>query len=212
MKGLVLTGGEGPDKELFRRVNPESDVIIAADSGLDLAARLDLEPDWFIGDMDSVNPELAARFSPQRSHILPRDKDETDTEAAIAFLSGLGVHEWCLVGAGGGRLDHLMGVLALYNRPMPPVIWISARAVVYLLTAGHEFQLQPGLTISFFPAGQGPVRAWTSGLKWDLGDLVFRQGEFGVSNVVTHGRVRVELQEGRLLLVMPEPAVWHDPA
>ena len=58
-----------------------------------------------------------------------------------------------------------------------------------------------GRTVSFFPVGEEPCRMQSRGLKWPLDGLVWRQGDVGISNVVTEALLEVKMISGRLIMV-----------
>ncbi|MFQ5947659.1 MAG: thiamine diphosphokinase, partial [Acidimicrobiia bacterium] len=84
-KTAVVFAGGDPEPASVRSLIPPDSLVIAADSGLDLVASLDLTVDVVVGDFDSVNPELlqAAVASGARVERHPVDKDATDLELAL---------------------------------------------------------------------------------------------------------------------------------
>ena len=81
---VVFAGGD-PLPEEVRRLLPRDALVVAADSGLDLARRLGVPVDLVVGDFDSVDPAglaaAAAAGSVLERH--PVDKDATDLELAL---------------------------------------------------------------------------------------------------------------------------------
>ncbi|MBP5794104.1 MAG: thiamine diphosphokinase, partial [Spirochaetaceae bacterium] len=125
MNCIIFTGGKFPEKTktaaLLEPLKANS-IVIAADSGLDAAKAYDIKPDFFLGDMDSVNAESLAWFkshkketAPQNIETFPEDKDFSDTELALHKAKSLGADFTALIGGSGGRLDHLLGILELFK-------------------------------------------------------------------------------------------------
>jgi hydroxymethylpyrimidine/phosphomethylpyrimidine kinase len=69
------------------------------------------EPDWIVGDLDSLPEALRARFA-ARLAADPR-QDVNDLTKAIRFCAARGWNDWAILGATGGREDHTLGNLAL---------------------------------------------------------------------------------------------------
>jgi thiamine pyrophosphokinase len=181
-----------------------ADCIVAADSGLDLAYKLHVEPDLVVGDMDSLSDKsLLNQFSAERKRIFPPDKDETDTEIGLKCLRERGVDRPIIVGGGEGRLDHLMGILSLFEREYSPRIWITAREHVELIDGKSSFESIPGQLFSFFPIGERADGLGSRGLKWRLTGLSWKRGDIGISNEATGSRVDVWLTNGKILMVRP---------
>jgi thiamine pyrophosphokinase len=201
-EGLLLLGGEGPRRAQLEEVLRAAALVVAADSGFDLAVRLGLEPDLLVGDLDSVadSPQLAA-FPPERVRRYPRDKDETDAELGLRLFAERGFRRVVLAGGGGGRLDHLLAVAALFERENPPAAWYTAQERVERVDGEALLSGCQGLRVSFFPLGAGAGGLSSAGLKWPLDGLEWPRGWGGVSNLITADPARVRVGRGSLLMV-----------
>jgi thiamine pyrophosphokinase len=201
-EGLLLLGGEGPRRTHLEAVLRGAALVIAADSGFDLALRLGILPDLLVGDLDSVaaSPELAD-FPRERIRCFPRDKDETDAELGLRLFAERGFRQVVLAGGGGGRLDHLLAVMALFERDRPPAAWYTARERVERVDGEAVLAGCRGLRVSFFPLGGAAGGLSSEGLKWPLDGLEWPRGYGGVSNLVTSDCARVRVGRGSLLLI-----------
>jgi len=201
-EGLLLLGGEGPQRRQLAAVLRSASLVIAADSGFDLAVRLGILPDLLVGDLDSVapGPELAA-FPLERILRFPREKDETDAELALRLFAKRGFRKVVLAGGGGGRLDHLLAIVGLFERSPPPAAWYTARERIERIDGELVLAGCRGLRVSFFPLGAEAGGFSSEGLKWPLDGLQWPRGYGGVSNLVTADPARVRVARGSLLLV-----------
>lgn len=202
MRGLVITGGAGPGSDTLRSWGRSAGRIVAADSGLERALAAGVEPDLVVGDMDSLRDHgLLARIPSERVRAFERDKDDTDTELALEILFDEGYDDVVLAGGGGGRLDHLVGILALFDRDRHPSVWLTGTDEVVAVDDVLERTGLIGQTVSFFPAGRDACRMHSVGLKWPLDGLEWRRGNVGISNEVVSDPLRVEMESGRLIMV-----------
>jgi len=207
MKALVITGGECPPPELLERLAAESELVIAADSGLDAARAAGILPDFVVGDFDSLK-DMAGLDSIPSARILAfsREKDDTDTEIALATAWENGSDQVILAGGGGGRLDHLLGIWSLFARGRTPLEWHTGEESVYFLGAGESaaFGVSAGSTVSVFPAGgKGSVGMSSLGLEWPLDGLIWAEGHYGISNVSLGSEVRISAGSSSLLVILP---------
>jgi thiamine pyrophosphokinase len=187
---------------VLRRFGESVGRIVAADSGLEHVLSAGLEPDLVVGDMDSLRDRgLLERFPPERVRAFDEDKDDTDTEIALKTLYEEGYEEVVLAGGGGGRLDHLVGILSLFDRDRHPAVWLTARDEVTAIDAVLERSGLRGQTVSFFPVGRETCRMRSEGLKWPLDGLEWQHGDVGISNEVTGETLRVSMESGRLIMV-----------
>jgi thiamine pyrophosphokinase len=229
---MVFTGGQGPAPGVARRLAEEADRIAAADSGLDAAEAAGVRPGWIIGDMDSVDPGRLHDYPPECVVRHPHEKDFTDTELALSFLWEQGCDDVWIAGGGGGRLDHLFALRALFERERAPRRWITSHEDIWALDAGDAlaardfvplghgggagapvFSFVPGTIMAAAPLGEGPWKASSTGLKWPLDGVKWNRGFFGASNETTGEDFSVRVEKGRFMilapLVFPGGGVWR---
>ncbi len=200
--GIIFTGGEAPDKRFCGDENFSGAFVIAADSGLDTALSWGIMPDMVVGDMDSVkNKKKLDDFPPDRVKIFQKEKDETDTEIALRELYERNVDEVVLIGGGGGRLDHLLGIVSIFDRSYCPSRWYTGKDKIFSITGRAVFTGMRGQEISFFPAGSSLCRMKSTGLKWPLDGLEWSKGDAGISNIVLEDIFSIEMVSGRLIMV-----------
>jgi thiamine pyrophosphokinase len=200
--GLLLVGGEGPHRAVLEPLLRSVVYTVAADSGFDLAGRLDLEPDMLVGDLDSITPSKRLREFPKaRIRRYPRHKDESDAEIGLRLFWEMGIERAVVAGGGGGRLDHLLALVALFEREKRPSAWYTAREEVLVVEGTHTVSECKGQTVSFFPLGGFASRMSSAGLRWPLDGLEWERGDVGLSNVFERDRCSISVGRGRLLMV-----------
>ncbi|HWR10966.1 MAG TPA: thiamine diphosphokinase [Rectinemataceae bacterium] len=207
MKALIITGGECPTREFLRELAGEADIVIAADSGLDAAIRAEIEPDLVVGDFDSLEDRSGlASIPPDKIVRYPVEKDDTDTEIALAAARAKGADYLIVAGGGGGRLDHLLAVASLFSRSLPPREWHTLHESAYFLETGESaiFEVYPKSTVSVFPSrGEGSRGMSSLGLKWPLKHLRWERGYFGISNESEGERIAISAGTSSLLIILP---------
>ncbi|MFP4618008.1 MAG: thiamine diphosphokinase [Spirochaetaceae bacterium] len=202
MRAALCIGGEAPDVKKIYSIIEDVDVIAAADSGFDTLHKAGIEPGFLVGDMDSTEyPDKVKAYPRDKVEIVPRDKEETDTEIALRRLHERGIEDVTLIGGGGGRLDHLLGIVTLFDRDIRPREWYTRSDRVVSIEEKIFLEGLEGLTVSLFPVGKETCRLKSTGLKWPLDKLVWEKGDAGISNLVTEEVLVLEPIEGRAIMV-----------
>ena len=199
---LLVIGGEPPPFGAIRPRLREFSFICAADSGLDTLRAWGVAPDLVVGDMDSVSdPSILAGYPEVMA--FSRDKDDTDTEIGLRELRNRGFGRIVMAGGGGGRLDHLLALRALLERPSGPDEWICSGERVVRLDEPADFAVPVGATVSVFPLAGGAAGMHSEGLKWPLDGLSWDQSRFGISNVATGSSILIDPGQRPLFVVLP---------
>ncbi len=220
MHALILADGDAPERAGLDAAWPSWDAdvafVVAADGGARLADALGLVIDRWVGDGDSLGvdglADLVARGVPME--LARPDKDESDTELAVAAALGVGATRLTIVGAlGGERFDHALaniGLLGLAGLAGLDVRIVDAGARVRLLWApsadGSPASVmldgRLGESVSLLPLGGDVAGVTTTGLQYALHDEPLLGGSSrGLSNVRTAARASVSARDGRLFIV-----------
>jgi thiamine pyrophosphokinase len=202
---LIFAGGDSPTGWLAEEV-PESDLVVAADSGYDLAVRSGFAVDVLVGDMDSITTDVIPGHVIVERH--ERDKDATDLELALVRVVEHRPQRIVVVGGAGGRVDHELATAGLICSDrwsqVEEIDWVTDRAWSYVVRDRRRIHGDVGAIITLIPVG-GPVFVIeTRGLRWDLANATMPAGTtWGVSNEFTGPVADIHVGEGSLLAVVP---------
>ena len=205
LQGIAFIGGDCPNPEKCAILAKNAAIIVAADSGLIIAEKAGVKVDLIVGDMDSIDDiKRLEKYSKKQILRYPRDKDYTDTELALNLLYEKNCNETILIGGGGGRTDHLLAIYTLFERNRSPDHWHTENEDIYCIKDGKTISLTTPKEsiISVFPLGETPWNAKSTGLKWELNDIKWKRGFFGISNIAVNGTFTVTSNSGRFLLIV----------
>ncbi|MCY3925272.1 MAG: thiamine diphosphokinase [bacterium] len=198
----VVTGGELPEPRMLGElVHPQ--LVVAADSGADIALGLGLRVDVAVGDFDSVTPAGAAAAGEQRR--FPTDKDATDLALALAEARDRGAESLSVVGGSGGRLDHLLANVAVLAGDELASVRVDAlmgSARLWVVRRRETIRGAVGGHVTLLAHGGPATGVCTTGLRWALSGETLEPGSSrGVSNMFDAPEATVTLRCGVLLAI-----------
>jgi len=199
---LLVIGGEAPPFSAVSARMGEFSFVCAADSGLDVLRSWGIAADLVVGDMDSIADPAVLSGYPEVLRF-PRDKDDLDTEIGLRELRARGYGRIVMAGGGGGRLDHLLALRSLLERPDGPDEWLSRAERVIRIGGPTRFAMAVGTTVSVFPLSGGASGMHSHGLKWPLDGLSWNAGQFGVSNVAVLSEILVDPGARPVFVIIP---------
>ena len=206
----VFVGGDPVSPERIDGLGP-ADLVIAADSGADIAAGAAVKVNILVGDLDSISRRALARIFDGETVIEahPPDKNATDLELALDVALRSDPSEIVFVGGGGGRLDHLLGNVGVIGSPAArdvPVRWVMERETAYVVRRGRSIPTTPGQLFSLIPVGRDARGVNVRHARWPLSDASLRvHGSVGISNIALGKKVEIEVGEGAILAVFNHP-------
>ncbi len=206
----VLSGAPAADLPSDMTLLPPPDNIVAADGGAMLAVRLGVIPDLLVGDLDSIEPDLLARWTAAGIAVEKYEhatKLETDTELALLAALRWQPKRIVILGAIGGRLDHALANILLLTHPDFAVIDLllvdgDQDARLCKRGAWTEVRGHLGDLVSLVPLDAEVQGVKTNGLEYPLsGETLLRGRGRGVSNRLVGEAGSVWVDDGSLLLV-----------
>lgn len=205
MKKCVIIGSAPCGETDFAgELDRGNSFVICADGGLDSALRFGISPDLLVGDFDSVQSDLPENVETIR---LKKDKDDTDTMAAVKIAIHRGYRDFLLLGVLGGRLDHSIANLYILQflagqgcRAM-----ISGDGCRAFLMNGGRLTLSGlvGTTVSVFPFGAASCTVSCEGMKYPLTEArIYAAQPIGVSNVIIGEDAKITVHDGNALIIV----------
>lgn len=212
-KTAVLVSG-GILEEQFAKEWLEKErekVLVGIDRGAEFLFHRQVMPDYVVGDLDSMDREIADYYQHAEGVILRRFhpvKDATDTEIAIRLCIELKCDTVYILGATGGRLDHFWGnvqSLAILLQAGVKGVILDSQNHISLLGKGEvclKRQEAYGPYFSLFPLGEEPVTVDVKGAKYPLtGHRLSAYNSLCVSNTFEEDTVAIRSYGGTAVLM-----------
>ncbi len=204
----IITGGAISEAFLEGYLKKHPDMLrIVVDGALEVTHRLNVKPDYIVGDFDTVNQELLEHYEKELILRHPPEKDQTDTELAIETALNAGCNRLVFFGATGSRLDHSLGNIFLLESLLKQ--GISAEILnennrLYLKNESFTLKRKNtrGDFLSLLPLTETVEEVTLTGFKYPVEDLTFyRERTLGISNEITEEEAKVEFSKGTFIVV-----------
>jgi thiamine pyrophosphokinase len=202
---VLIGNGECPSPDKHTHILNNARCIICADGGANYAYRQNVKPDWILGDLDSIEPEVLEYYQRQYIPIQKlKSQRNNDLEKALRKAIRLGYQQLILIGFIGKRIDQTLATLQVakkYVRKARIILYSSSYEIYPLVPGKYTFAAQPGDPVSIF----GFPRAYgitTTGLQWSLTNNHLLEGSRGLSNLATNNFIKISFARGFLLLLI----------
>lgn len=220
---LVSGSPLGVTPEVLWEMSEGMSFVVAVDSGAKWCYEAGVVPDLLVGDLDSVEKNIAESYLQQDVEVVayPADKDASDIELAIDLIIERGYVDLVATNVIGGRIDHELAALgnlaAAGERGLAVTVVETDQTLIFMNSPGARSRLQVELgasvesvsqiTVSLIAwAGEATVSA--TGYKWELDHATLSPtSSLGLSNVPVAVEPVIELHSGSLIVVVPAPAV-----
>lgn len=205
MKALIIAGGEKPSKELLESEVRNSDVLIAADKGVEAFLINGFTPDYALGDFDSISEEFKESLKNLNIEKFNPEKDSTDTEIAFLKAINLGAKEIAFLGVTGTRLDHVLANLGLLRSALEKGVEayiIDNNNKIMLKNKSTILKKEFGDYISFQAFGEAVENFCIKSSKYPLNNHKLLLGDsLCVSNEFIDENMEISFDKGEVLVI-----------
>ncbi len=170
---VVLANGAPPTHPIPLGHLRAADTLVCCDGAHAAARALGREPDFVVGDGDSIS--AADRAALGERFVRVTEQDTNDLAKAFRFAVRLNPARIVILGATGLREDHALGNifwLLDFAVAFPEVSICTDAGVFEVVACEREFECVPGEAVSVF-APDRDTRAMSRGLEWPLDGLRF---------------------------------------
>ena len=203
-KALILANGLHPKKTVIEYLqNNGYKTLVCADGGANSAYKLKLIPEFIIGDLDSINPNVK-KFYEKKSKIIKYERqNDTDVEKCLKFLIRKKYDEVILLGATGDRLDHSfcnMGIVLKFFNEIKINI-LHQKSFLNCFTGKVVLNTLKDEIISLYGFDK-KTKIKSVGLKYPLENVSLPFGEKeSTSNAAVSNKVELKVTGGKIFVV-----------
>lgn len=197
-RSIIISGGDLDEALTLAVLKEQEDrCVIAVDRGVEFLYYHQIMPDYIVGDFDSTKEKIRDYYK-NETNVPVREynpvKDASDTEIAIRLAMTLGSRELIILGATGGRIDHLWANVQSLMIPFKAGVdaEIVDRQNRITIIGDGETHLRRGemygTYFSVFPLGEDVFGFNISGAKYPLRNhTLTSHNSLCVSNQIAEG-------------------------
>ena len=183
---------------------PNTDVdYVGVESGAVALLDKSIPIKFAIGDFDSISEEDKKRLEEACEDFieLPREKDCTDSEAAIKECVKRGYNSIFILGALGKRVDHeIVNLRLVMDYPQDIVLYNENSRVIALPEGEYMIEKDEYTYISFFAKDKATISL--EGFKYPLEHTTITSDDiYTISNEIVEERGKVVIEEGIVLVI-----------
>lgn len=202
MKAIIFANGPVPELSRIQQSLEEADLILCADGGANRAMENNITPDFVIGDLDSINPDLRLKLAKNKL-IFKASQQTTDLEKTLQFALENSVTKVTATGISGGRLDHQINNLNILekfsDRLEINIIDKSGTGIFVRDKTVFKGIIGQQISLIAFRQANGIT---TKGLKFPLNNESLEWAvRDGLSNEIVSNPVEIEVKEGILFVL-----------
>ncbi|MGY4686543.1 thiamine diphosphokinase [Petrotoga sp. DB-2] len=202
----IISGAEPRSSlEFYEKMIQKASLTIACDAGIKIFKKLNLPPNYLIGDFDSASIEDLQWAENNNTEILKysKEKDEIDTELALIFLKENHYKNIVLSGVLGNRIDQEMASVFLLAEyiDLNPVI-LEEDVKIGIVNKKVEEEAQIGESWSILRIGEPVIGLTLKGFKYPLNKKdIFDFKSLGISNEAKENKIEISVERGMVVYI-----------
>lgn len=208
MKAVVFTGGAISNYDFCNEYIEVADLIVCCDSGMEHTKKLNIVPNYIVGDFDSVSSDTLKYYDALNvpTYKFPTEKDETDTQLGIDVAVREKATDIVIIGGIGSRFDHTLAnahlLLGLVKKGIRARI-VNENNSVELLSKSSTIYGKIGDLLSTIPLSMLVKGLTLKGVKYPLENrnLYLDDELVAVSNVFINDKVEIIFEDGFLFAI-----------
>lgn len=210
IKTIIITGGNINEKFLKQEILKDKfDNIIASDKGLESLDKINIKPNYIIGDFDSIDKKVLNKYLEDKNiniRELNPEKDYTDTHMALKLAIELKSTNIIIIGAIGSRIDHTLSNIHILKEALENNLEctiLNENNKIRLINKKIFLHLDENYKyISLIPLTTYVKGVTLRGFKYPLLDATLEIGHsIGVSNEQIEEKSEIEIDSGILILI-----------
>ena len=196
---VILANGDFPSHKTPLLILHDAGTIICCDGAINHLVENGMEPNYILGDMDSIDNSLKNKYKEQVIEL--PEQDQNDLRKAIKWVENKGVKKLVILGATGKRDDHsLANIFTLLQYPTPLEITMYSNYGIFSVVQSEKiFDSFTGQQISLFST-DSTIEVTSNNLKYNFNNKMLTNIYYGSLNESLDESFTLTLSHGRILV------------
>jgi thiamine pyrophosphokinase len=196
---VILANGNFPSHEVSLGKLQDANTIICCDGSVNNLVKKGMEPQYILGDMDSIDDSLKNKYRDIMIEL--PDQNDNDLRKAINWAETNKIKKAAILGAIGKRDDHsLANIFTLLQYPTQLQMIIYTDHGIFSVAENEKiFDSFPGQQISLFATDQS-IEVTSNNLKYNMNNKVLTNLYCGSLNESFKDSFTLTLSHGRILV------------
>ena len=196
---VILANGDFPSHEVPLGKLQDANTIICCDGSVNTLVKNNMEPQYILGDMDSIDNNLKNKY---RDKIIELPgQDENDMQKAIVWAESNGAKKAAILGATGKRDDHtLANIFTLLQYPSQLEMTIYTDHGIFSVAENEKtFNSFTGQQISLFATDKS-IEVTSNNLKYNMISSILSSLYYGSLNESLNDSFTLTVSHGKILV------------
>ena len=196
---VILANGDFPSHKVPLQILQDAGTIICCDGSVNNLVKNGMEPNYILGDMDSIDNSLKNKFKEQVIELLTQDQN--DLRKAIEWVEIKGARKATILGATGKRDDHsLANIFTLLQYPSSLEITMYSNHGIFSVAENEKtFDSFTGQQISLFSTDP-KIEVTSNNLRYNLNKKMLTDLYTGSLNESISESFSFTLSHGKILV------------
>ncbi len=196
---IILANGAFPIHNIPLSFLRKAEKIVCCDGATENLLAYGLEPDYIVGDLDSISKELSNRYAGILYHN--PDQETNDLTKAIEFCLKNNRNEITILGATGKREDHSLANISLLAdyQVSAKVQMLTDYGTFVPISESTTFESYPGQQVSIFSLTPD-TRFTSDNLQYPLNKKSLTSWWQGSLNEAAEREFNIKIDRGKVLI------------
>lgn len=199
-KIILILNGELSNYKNIVSFLKQYNSIICADGAANKIIQLGIEPDYILGDLDSIDNNNLKKYS--KNIIELKNQNYNDLHKSLLWLKEKNIKKIDIIGFDGKRIDHTIGN---FNIILDCISFIDITiyteyGTIYTVNKERIFKNCNKKSISIFNS-MPENKITTYGLKYELNNICLERFYKGTLNKATEDKITIKTKKNILIYI-----------
>jgi thiamine pyrophosphokinase len=202
-KIILVLNGEIPKKNELTLILKKYDKIICADGAANKTIKANINPDFILGDLDSLQNDI---INNNTTNIIELpDQNLNDFQKILIWLQSKDYKTIDIIGMDGKRIDHTISNFSIILEQISNfnLTIFTASGIFYTIETQKTFKNVYNKYFSIFSPNKDN-RINSLGLKYELKDKTLNNIQAGALNFANQNEVRIKTEQTILIFISDE--------